>query len=207
MPETQKQDEKEAAQEFKGKTNSWSLSKSFSIEFDEYLPEDADPDIEEEPKKEEEQKEEEKPKEEPKKEEVKKVSYPSAPSGSLYILSATKKWRECEVIEVLEEGKKWKIHYKDFASKYDEIVECTSDRLSLERPENVVPKQKKSQKIERKQSKQAENRIWIQSTADPQIHRECVILEENDKQIKVHFISYDQKYDIWLDKDSPRCQC
>merc|ERR1712129_187923 len=104
--ETEKVVVSEPKNEIKGKTNTWSLSKSISIEFDEYVSEDAEPEA---------------------------ISYPAPPIGIFYIKSLTNKWRECECIETLEDGKKWKIHYKDFSNKYDEIVDHDSERISVQK--------------------------------------------------------------------------
>eukprot|EP01084_Bolivina_argentea_P135392 238583_1 len=68
-----------------------------------------------------------------------KDKYPSVPTDTLYILSPTNQWRECEVSQILDNFSKWKIHYMGLSTKYDEIVDCTSDRLTTQKPENVVP--------------------------------------------------------------------
>eukprot|EP01084_Bolivina_argentea_P040987 75625_1 len=120
-------------------------------------------------------------------------TYPVPPTGEIYIRSPTSKWRVCTVIKVLENGKKWKIHYKDFNSKFDEIVDANSTRLTTNKPENVIPK-KKSNK----------DRIWVQSASNKNIHRECKIIDANDTQYKIHFISYHEKHDMWIDKTSSR---
>ena len=156
----------------------WSRSKSFDLEFSDY---------------ESEQLHSPKPPDSP----SEHSTLPPPPSVPLYILSQTNKWRECQVVEVLEDGKKWKIHYKGFKSKFDEIVDVNSDRLTFERPESVIPKRKKTIFY-------PYDRIWVQSTNHEDIYREAVITEVMVDKYKVHFISYHPKYDCEIDKGSSR---
>ena len=126
----------------------------------------------------------------------------------LWIKSPTERWRACEVSEVLEDGQKWKIHYKGFSSKHDEIVTANSDRLTTIKPENVVAKGDGKETKKKKKVNPIimdnERRLWCESNSDPNVHRECVIVKEKEDQYKVHFISYHPKYDIWLEKNSSR---
>eukprot|EP01084_Bolivina_argentea_P025022 46563_1 len=161
----------------KGKTNSWSRSKSVDLKLE-------DDDAKKTPK------------------------YPTPPTGPLYIMSPSKKWRGCSIAEVLEDGAKWKIHYTGFSSKHDEIVDSTTDRVTNKDPGNVVPKKKKQPK--KKKAKKTSGdvapkpRIWCQSAKNKDIYRECEVVEEKEDQIKVHFVSYHEKYDCWLERKSDR---
>merc|ERR1712228_337884 len=127
--EQRKKIETEVVVNPKGKSNSWSRSKSVEMQFDLY---EGDGDKTKDLKV-------EKP--------TKENTYPAPPKGDVYIRSPTSKWRECEITEVLEDGKKWKIHYKDFSTKYDEIVDADCDRITTTKPEVVVPKKKKKKKM------------------------------------------------------------
>ena len=132
-------------------------------------------------------------------------TYPEPPPKEVefYIRSPTQKWRACTCAEVLEDGKKWRIHYKGFADKYDEIVESNSDRISMDNPGTVVPKRKSRKKV-KTGYEDNEKRIWCESSSNPNIHRECVIVEEKGDKYKLHFISYHEKYDVWVEKNSKR---
>merc|ERR1712083_1042329 len=92
---------------FAERENEWSRSKSFDLEFSDYESERLhSPKTPDSPSE--------------------HTTYSPPPSVPLYILSQTNKWRECSVVEVLENGMKWRIHYKGFKSKFDEIVESDS---------------------------------------------------------------------------------
>ena len=163
---------------FAERENEWSRSKSFDLEFSDYESERLhSPKTPDSPSE--------------------HTSYPPPPSVPLYILSQTKKWRECSVVEVLENGMKWRIHYKGFKSKFDEIVESDSDRLTLERPDNVIPKRTK-------QKFHPYDRLWVQSANHKDIYREAVVTEVMVDKYRVHFISYHPKYDCEIDKRSSR---
>merc|ERR1712013_902801 len=127
--------------------------------------------------------------------------------------SKTQKWRECEVSAVLDDGKRWRIHYKGFNSKWDEEVDAgLSDRLTTESPESVVPKRAKKKKtaavekdkVSESEKVSEERRVWVESSNHPDIHREALVVGEEETRLKVHFISYSTKYDCWLEKTSHR---
>merc|ERR1712228_674439 len=151
--EQRKKIETEVVVNPKGKSNSWSRSKSVEMQFDLYEDDGV--------------KTKDLKFEKPSKENT----YPAPPKGYVYIRSPTSKWRECEITEVLEDGKKWKIHYKDFSTKYDEIVDADCDRITTTKPEVVVPKKKKKKKMVEKKEEE-EDRIWVESGSKPNIHRE-----------------------------------
>ena len=61
---------------------------------------------------------------------------------TIYIKSPNGKWRKGEIVQELENRRKWKIHYIGFSNNFDEIVDTTSDRLSLKPKGYKMPKQK-----------------------------------------------------------------
>merc|ERR1712087_817498 len=52
--------------------------------------------------------------------------------------------------------------------------------------------------------KREERRVWVESSNHSDIHREALVVGEDETRLKVHFISYSTKYDIWINKTSHR---
>lgn len=101
------------------------------------------------------------------------------------------RWLNAEIVEILAEG--LRVHFTGFNKKFDETVPDTPDR---------VLKQCKDYTGRIGQDFLLNHRVDVQDPYGKWL--EARVVEMNEKQIKVHYRNFHEKFDEWLSKKSDR---
>jgi len=97
------------------------------------------------------------------------------------------RWLNAEVVEVLDEA--LRVHFTGFNKKFDETVPNTPNR---------VLKQCKDQTGRMGQDFLPNHRLDVLDPYGKWL--EARVVELNEKQVKVHYRNYHEKFDEWLSK-------